>query len=113
MTHAEFVRNLLIELSKIQNVIVWPNQTGVAKSLTGERVIRYGLNGSADITGIAKCEKSGIGIRIEIECKVGKDRIRIHQSQFRAMIQAHGGLYIEARNIQETVDTLNEYIKNL
>lgn len=105
MTHQEFVNKLLKHLS-IAGCRVWANQTGVAQTLKTGHVIRYGLKGSADITGII----SG-GKRIEIECKVGKDFLKPEQINFRKMIESLGGIYIVARNIDETVDEINNLIK--
>lgn len=112
MNHGEFARQLLLAVAQIPGVIVFPHQVGVAKSFDGLRVISYGIPGAADITGIAQCKLSKLGVRLEIECKVGKDELSEDQILYRSMIQAYGGLYIEARNIDETVDMVREYINN-
>jgi ribulose-5-phosphate 4-epimerase/fuculose-1-phosphate aldolase len=108
--HAEVVNQFLLALS-FDGCRVWQNQTGVARTLDGKRIIRYGKEGSADITGIIKC-KSGAGIRLEVEVKVGKDTLSEEQKSFQKMIDTHGALYIEARNIQETVDQVKTFMVN-
>ena len=61
------------------------------------------LTGKADISGIM-----WDGIRLEVECKTEKDRMRLNQKEFSSMIIRNKGLYIIARNID---DVLNELRK--
>lgn len=96
--HTDLINQILLEASTIPNVRVWPNPTGVAQAIGDEkRFITFGLVGSSDIIGIMRCA-SGVGAFLAIECKVGSDRLRKNQKYFQAMIEKHGGLYIEARD---------------
>lgn len=99
--HSDLVNKLLIALS-LTGVRVWKNHTGVS-FLEDGGAIKYGLVGSADITGIVRL-KNGMGIRLEIECKTGTGKLRESQMAFRDMIVRHGGVYIEARDVPTTVD---------
>jgi hypothetical protein len=85
---------------------VWPQPTGAAYR-DGE-LIRYGLKGSADISGILKIS----GTRIEIEVKTGKAVQQENQRHFQAMILAMGGLYFVARSVEDALSYVQEAAKN-
>lgn len=109
--HSNFVHQLLLEINQIPNVRAWKQQVGVARSMDDDRVISFGLKGSGDITGIMRC-KSGSGLRLEVDAKVGLDKLRVDQRNFSLMITALGGLYIEARNLNETIDQIRNFMKD-
>jgi len=75
---------------------VWPQPTGAAYR-DGE-LIRYGLKGSGDISGILLG-----GTRLEIEVKTGKAVQQENQRHFQAMILAMGGLYFVARSVEDAL----------
>lgn len=106
MTHSELVNQLLVKLT-FTGCRVWKNHVGFDE----ERKIHYGLVGSSDIFGIMKCY-SEKGIWLAVECKVGRDKLRNEQIKFKAMIENHGGLYIEARNIDETFDKVKTFMQS-
>lgn len=95
--HQILVQKILVELSKNPNIRVWQNASGVAKSMDDERVIKYGLNGSADIIGII----APLGKFLAVEIKTGKARQSIQQIKFQEMITTRGGIYILARSISD------------
>ena len=100
--HTEFLNDLLVELGKHPHLgRYWKQNTGIAK--VGDRVIRFGLPGAADITGLMPN-----GIRVEIECKTGTGRLSEIQGRFRNMITDLGGLYMEAREIEKVIAVLEE-----
>lgn len=110
MTHTEFVHQALIKLS-FPGCRVWKQQTGTARAFDDpDRIIKFGIEGGGDISGIAMCRISGIGVRVEIECKVEKDKLRDSQIKFGQMILTMGGIYIECRNIDETVDQIKQFM---
>lgn len=94
--HTDLINDILLLLS-IPGVRVWQNQTGVARSMDGKRIITFGMKGSADILGVIKC-KSGVGAILGIECKIGDDDLKKQQIFFKKMIDSHGGLYLQAHN---------------
>lgn len=109
--HSDLVHELLKALS-LPGVRVWKNATGKARSMHDDDVIiAYGLDGSADITGILKC-KSNLGIRLEVEVKTGSGRLRENQINFRNMIQRMGGLHIEARDVESVVAEVLRFQEN-
>lgn len=73
---------------------LWKNHVGVAKH--GDRTIRYGLPGSTDLIGI----RAG-GQFLAIEVKTGTGRLSPQQINFRDMILKQGGLYVEARCVED------------
>lgn len=112
ITHTGYVHELLIALCEIPGVRAWKQQTGKARALDNDdRIIAFGLEGSGDITGIMRC-KSGSGLRLEIDAKIGRDKLRQTQQNFKAMITAHGGLYIESRNKYETIDIVKNFMES-
>lgn len=75
----------------------WRQNTGAAVTVyKGKRSFtRFGLPGSADISGLRD------GRRIEIEVKAPKGRQTIYQEQFQKMIEENGGLYVLARSLED------------
>ena len=88
-------------LSGRADVRVWRNNVGAAKD--GKRFVRFGLPGSADITGIL-----ADGRRLEIEVKGPKGKLSERQRYFGEMIRAFGGVYIVVRSAAELIQKLNE-----
>jgi len=112
MTHTNAVNELLMALSEISGVRAWKQQTGKARALDNDdRIIAFGLEGSGDITGIMQC-KCKLGVRLEIDVKIGEDKLRLAQKNFQAMILSLGGLYIESRNKNETIDLVKKFINS-
>ena len=75
------------------------------------RPIKFGQKGEADITGILNVE--GRGIRLEIEVKAGDDRLSNGQKSFKRMIEAHGGIYVEARSVEQTIDYIGATVASI
>lgn len=94
---------LLIEVPRrFPGVRCWRQNSGALKDATG-RVVRYGIIGGGDISGIAPG-----GRRIEIEVKAGKDRMSEQQRNFAAMIRAAGGLYLVCVDVETTLRELEK-----
>jgi hypothetical protein len=72
-------------------------------------MVRSSLPGMADISGILGPH----GQRLEIEVKVGRDRLRPEQKSFGEMIAAHGGLFIEARTLEQCCADLQREIARM
>ena len=102
--HKVLLKKVLIALGKMPKLCrIWQNDTGTARSLDGKRVIRYGLTGRADITGII-CN----GRRIELEIKTGKGVQSEKQKNFEKMINEMGGIYAVVRNENEAVEIIKK-----
>ena len=109
--HSDLVHLLLMALS-LPGVRVWKNATGVARDMNDDdRMISYGLKGSADITGIVRC-KSGLGVRLEVECKTGTGKLHAEQKNFKNMIEIMGGVHIEARDVDSVVAHVKKFQEN-
>jgi hypothetical protein len=73
---------------------LWRANCGVARM--GERVIRFGIPGQADLTGILPD-----GRRLEIEVKSATGRQTPEQIAFEHMIERFNGIYILARSTND------------
>lgn len=103
--HQELVRTLILKLSATGICRVWAQNCGVA--FRGEAAVRYGIIGGGDISGILRD-----GRRLEIEVKTGRGKQTEQQKNFEAMILAHNGVYIVARDVDETIrSVLDGYSK--
>ena len=69
---------------------IWRANVGVAR--IGDRVVRFGVPGQADLTGILPD-----GRRLEIEVKSASGRQTTDQQAFGRMIERFHGIYILAR----------------
>ncbi len=74
--------------------------------LTRARLVTFGVNGEGDIDGIICI--GGNGIRLGIEVKAGNDRQREEQKSFQVMMEAHGGIYLIARDVESTIEDLRK-----
>jgi hypothetical protein len=61
------------------------------------RLIRYGIVGGSDITGILAPR----GRWLAIECKATRGRQSEEQKAFERMVLAHGGVYLLVRTLEE------------
>jgi hypothetical protein len=73
---------------------LWRANVGVAR--VGTRVIRFGIPGQADLTGILPD-----GRRLEIEVKSSTGRQTPKQVAFQNMIERFNGIYILARSTND------------
>lgn len=100
MKESVLVAEILLQLPQaFPNVRCWRNNTGALKDETG-RLIRFGLPGSTDISGII----APSGRRLEIECKTETGRLRPEQAAFGEMIVRQGGVYILARTVMDAIE---------
>jgi hypothetical protein len=109
MTANEITAQLLIEIPRRFNgsVIVWRNNRikAMAKGRGGTmRMVSAGVDGQADLSGIA----GPVGRRLEIEVKAGKDQLSVEQIHFGQMIRKLGGIYLVARQVDETLAALEK-----
>lgn len=100
--HQELVHNVLLAIGSKPYVRVWKQNTGVGATANGKR-LHFGLPGAADITGILR-HVSGVGLRLEIECKTGSGKLSEKQLNFKNMIDKMGGLYLVCRSVQEAIE---------
>lgn len=77
-----------------------------AVELLQHRPVAFGVAGEGDIDGIAPG-----GRRLCIEVKVGADKLRPEQENFRDMIRAAGGVWVMARSLDQGMADLREQIQ--
>ncbi len=106
MTSGQITSRLLLELPKRFPCRAWRQNTGAAVGASG-RMIRFGVRGQADITGII--DVSGCGVRLEIEVKAGRDQPSEQQVNFGAMIERMGGIYVLARDVEGALDAIEQW----
>jgi hypothetical protein len=93
------IQNEILEaLGPRRDLRIWRINTGVARSMDFKRVIRFGVPGQADISGVLID-----GRRLEIEVKTPTGRQSPQQKAFEAMIKSFGGVYILARSLADAV----------
>ena len=95
---------IMLEFGQRTDMKIWRQNTGVAKTLDGNRFIRFGVVGCADISGIIKG-----GIRLEIEVKKRTGKQREAQKAFQRMIESMGGIYIVARSVDDVYKVLKTW----
>jgi hypothetical protein len=84
----------------------WSQPTGAA--YRNHTLIRYGVVGSADISGILLGGK-----RIEIEVKTGRAVQEAQQKSFESMIKMFGGIYFVARSVEGAIESLKSAAASL
>lgn len=94
--HQQLVDDILFAIGSMKEVRVWPRQVGFDYL----RKIKFGVEGEADIQGIIAPN----GRMLSIECKTGTGRLSAAQKRWRAMVEKYGGLYIEARSLNQVID---------
>jgi hypothetical protein len=94
MTEHETMNAILREFGTRPSLRLWRQNTGAAR--IGKRLIRFGVPGQADLTGIL-----GNGKRIEIEVKSPTGRQTPEQIAFGRIIERFRGVYIVARSTDD------------
>lgn len=86
--HSLVVSEILALCGSRAGCRLWKNATGVGRGIDSDRMIRFGLPGSADIIGIGHG-----GLFLAIEVKTGSAKQTKEQQAFAAMITMYGGYY--------------------
>lgn len=94
MTEHQIQNEILRVFGSRSDMRLWRANTGVARY--GDRVVRFGVAGQADLTGILPN-----GTRLEIEVKDAKGRQSKSQQNYQRMIERFGGVYILARSVDD------------
>ena len=71
-------------------------RANVLAARMGDRFVRAGVPGQADLTGILPD-----GRRLEIEAKSDRGRQTEDQRNFQRMIERFGGVYVLARSVED------------
>lgn len=99
----DVLREIHRAIGSLPGVRLWRANAGVAKF--GRRVVRFGVPGQADLTGIVN---SGTlrGVRIEVECKRPGGRVSPEQAAFARMIDVMGGIHVVATRPDDVLRVL-------
>ncbi len=103
MTEKQIQNAILRAFGTLPALRMWRSNVGVAR--IGRRVVRFGIPGQADLTGILPG-----GRRLEVEVKSPHGRQSPQQRAFQRMIERFGGLYVLARSPDDVRDALREYL---
>lgn len=95
MTPEKSIQNAILrEFGTRADMRLWRANAGTARM--GDRVVRFGVVGQADLTGILPN-----GRRLEIECKSPNGFQSPEQKAYQAMIEKFYGVYILARSVDD------------
>jgi hypothetical protein len=84
------------------DAVIYRRNVGAA-NLRG-RFVRFGIKGQADISATIE------GRTVEVECKVGTGRQRIHQRNWQLAIERAGGCYVLARDADSAVADVRAWL---
>ena len=106
MTEKQIQNSILREFGTKPWLRIWRANVGVAR--INRRVVRFGIPGQADLTGILYD-----GRRIEIEIKSATGHQTQDQKNFQAIIERFNGVYILARSITDVYEQLGAHGVNI
>ncbi len=97
--HNRLVKDILLELGKSWELMVWRNETGVGLTMSEpHRPFHYGLIGSSDIFVLVQN-----GPLVGLEVKTGNATQSKQQRNFHRRIKQLGHEYCVVRSVQEAV----------
>lgn len=96
---------ILLAFGALPWLRLWRVNVGTAITMDGRGVVRFGIPGMADLTGIVAC-----GRRLEVEVKAEGGRLRREQEVWRDTILRFGGLYHLARSVDDTRAFLDAHL---
>lgn len=109
MTERQIQNEILRTFGTRPDMRLWRANVGVARlggpRRGGGRVVRFGLAGQADLTGILPN-----GLRLEIEVKSTGGGQSPEQCRYQAMIQRFGGVYVLARSVEDVWAAIGRYL---
>lgn len=102
MLEAETQKAILDAYSGHPRIALWRQNTGAAR--IGNRFVRFGLKGAADLCGVISPE--GRALFIEVKSPTGKQSPEQHA--FERLVTKHGALYVLARSLTDVTNALGE-----
>lgn len=100
--HQELQGKIMLAVGSLSYIRVWERRVGLATPIGTDRKVYYGVKGEADIQGIIYPG----GRALAIEVKTGNAVLSEDQRTWRAMFIKFGGLYIEARSVEDVIKSL-------
>jgi transcription elongation factor Elf1 len=122
MTEHEFQKHILQAFDGHPNIMLYRRNTGaatIANPNGKKRFIRFSEAGQSDIWGVIKayrcpfCNKVQYGVHLEIELKVGKNKMTERQREWLQQIDRFNGIAMELRPSENDPVGLRERICRL
>jgi ribosomal protein L5 len=104
---AALANEVMARLREREDLMLWKNNTGVARSMDGRRTIRFGIPGAPDWLGVREVPITEdmigqtFGLAVGLELKSENDRQSDQQKLFQTAFERRGGLYILARKAED------------
>jgi hypothetical protein len=92
-------RQIIAAVGRIPHIRVWRANAGAA--MRAGRLVRFGVPGQADITGIIGGRHGGRRLEIEVKRPDRRNRLSPEQKNFAAMIRRMGGIHIVATSPED------------
>ncbi len=106
MTEKQIQNSIIREFGTKGWLRIWRANVGVAR--INRRVVRFGIPGQADLTGILFD-----GRRVEIEIKSATGQQSQDQKNYQKLIERFNGIYILARSINDVYEQLGAHGVNI
>jgi len=100
--HSELLDDVLYAVGRLPDVRVWKRNVGLATPVHSSHPIYFGVEGESDLDGII----FPLGRRLAIEIKTGAGKLTGDQKKWRDMIIKFGGVFIEARSVEQCLKEL-------
>lgn len=107
MNHTELCHAIIKQYSR-GSIRLWLNSVAFAYTKDGRPIGKIGKKGQADCSGIL--DLNGLGVRLEVEAKVGRDKQRDEQKKYEGLITAFGGIYILARELSDVEEGIRQFV---
>ena len=96
----DLVHDVLVAVTALPGAMFERRNTGVARPLKSNRVVRFNNEGTPDIQG------TYFGRSVAIEAKTGSGRLSEKQKDWRYAFLKAGGTYIVARSVEQVLREL-------
>lgn len=103
MTERQVQNAILRTFGTRSDLRLWRANVGVAR--IGRRVVRFGVPGQADLTGILPG-----GRRLEIEVKSDSGAQTPEQRAYQRLIERFDGVYVLARSVDDVWRAIGGYL---
>ena len=101
MSETTILHSVLRTLGARSDLRLWRQNTGVGRALSNDAVIKFGVIGGGDLSGILND-----GRRLEVEVKTPAGRQSEQQKRFQSMIETFNGVYIVTRSAEDALAQL-------
>lgn len=94
----------VMQALRTHSKVAWFERFNTGATKIGDRFIRFGFKGCADILGQMR---NGKFLAIEVKKQHG-GKLSTEQEFFLAMVRQHGGIAFTARNLHDVLDNLKD-----